>query len=165
MDLVKFQASLDAHTAALNVHSAAIDKLIAHAGGTAPAGEAAPASRGRGRPTNAERAAAQSAQPVSSALASAANTAAVQPSAAVNQGTATPSTPVNGPLTHLALKDKFLAFGRSKGRDAVVALLKEFGATEFGKVKTEDLPLFQDRLDGKPQTPVAASDMDNLLGM
>jgi len=63
------------------------------------------------------------------------------------------------------LAPKFMAFAKAKGRDAAVALLGEFGAAEFAKVPVDQLNLFSDRLDGKPQTPTIAADLGNLLGM
>jgi len=186
MDLLKFQASIDAHTAALNTHSATMEKFMAvAASGGASSGEAT-AARGRGRPTNAEKAAqaATAATPsttvstqvaatglaassVSSALAGATQAAAAAQTAAVAaaQTNATVASSSAGPLTHQSLAPKVVAFAKSKGRDALVALLGEFGAAEFAKVPVDQLPLFNDRLDGKPQTPTIAADLGNLLGM
>jgi len=181
MDLLKFQASIDAHTAALNTHSATMEKFMAvAASGGASSGEAT-AARGRGRPTNAEKAAqtAASAAPAAATVSVAsspsnATTAAVlgAANAATTQATAQAATAVNaqvanaaGPLTHQSLAPKVVAFAKSKGRDALVALLGEFGAAEFAKVPVDQLPLFNDRLDGKPQTPTIAADLGNLLGM
>jgi hypothetical protein len=176
MDLLKFQASIDAHTAALNTHSGALEKFMAVAasGGAATSGEA---PRGRGRPTNAEKAA----QAAQSAPASVVATQVAQQSAVVAQVTATPSAATvaigaqaanaaaanaqTGPLTHQGLAPKVVAFAKAKGRDALVALLGEFGAAEFAKIPADALPLFNDRLDGKAQTPTIASDLGNLLGL
>ena len=175
MDLLKFQASLDAHTQALLTHSAALEKFmsVAASGGAAQTGEAT-AARGRGRPTNAEKAAAQAAtaatpsgtvsttvtaSPQTNALAASVAQTAAQ---TVNAAQATASA---GPLTHQSLAPKFMAFAKAKGRDAAVALLGEFGAAEFAKVPVDQLNLFSDRLDGKPQTPTIAADLGNLLGM
>lgn len=182
MDLLKFQASLDAHTAALLTHSATMEKFMAVAanGGAAASGEAP--ARGRGRPTNAEKAAqtAASAAPAAATVSVAsspsnATTAAVlgAANAATTQATAAAATAVNqqaavntaGPLTHQSLAPKFMTFAKTKGRDAAVALLGEFGAAEFAKIPVEALSLFNDRLDGKPQTPTIAADLGNLLGM
>ena len=100
-----------------------------------------------------------SAGPVtSSAQGAVANAAA----SAVNAATAGSAA---GPLTHQSLAPKFMAFAKAKGRDAAVALLGEFGAAEFAKVPVDQLNLFSDRLDGKPQTPTIAADLGNLLGM
>lgn len=169
MDLLKFQASIDAHTAALNTHSAALEKFMAVAanGGAGATGEAPR----RGRPTAAESAA----KAAAAATTGASQTVAVQAAATVAQTptTAVVATAVNaattnaqvGPLTHQGLAPKVVAFAKSKGREALVALLGEFGAAEFAKVPADQLALFQDRLDGKPQTPVTDSDLlGNLLG-
>jgi len=179
MDLLKFQASLDAHTQALLTHSAALEKFmsVAASGGAAQTGEAT-AARGRGRPTNAEKAAtaaatqsANTALAVSTASAAPANTTvqtAVSPavvSAGAQAANAAATASLAGPLTHQSLAPKFMAFAKAKGRDAAVALLGEFGAAEFAKVPVDQLGLFSDRLDGKPQTPTIAADLGNLLGM
>lgn len=172
MDLLKFQASIDAHTAALVTHSAALEKFMAVAasGGAAQSGEGLVA-RGRGRPTNAEKAAAAI---VSSAQTSQAPTQTVAVSAAaspavVNVGAqaanAAASANTAGPLTHQSLAPKVVAFAKARGRDALVALLNEFGAAEFAKIPADALQLFSDRIDGKPQTPVQNSDLGNLLGL
>lgn len=155
------------HTTALNTHSATMEKFMAVAANGASSGEA-PAARGRGRPTNAEKAAA--------GAATVANLNADAPAAATVAQTLTTSvaaTAVNaaaanaqtGPLTHQSLAPKVVLFAKAKGRDALVALLGEFGAADFAKVPADQLGLFQDRLDGKPQTPTVASDLGNLLGL
>lgn len=177
MDLVKALASIDAHTAALLTHSATMEKFMSAAGGGAASGEA-PAARGRGRPTNAEKAAtaaatqsANTGQAASTASVAPANTTvqtAVSPAVA-NAGAvaanAAATANLAGPLTHQSLAPKVVAFAKAKGRDALVSLLGEFGAAEFAKIPADQLPLFNDRLDGKPQTPTVASDLGNLLGM
>lgn len=170
MDLLKFQASLDAHTAALVTHSVSLEKFMAVAANGASSGEATPA-RGRGRPTNAEKAAAEAA-----AATTAVNTTAgaqVAANVQTNQATNQAATAVNaaaanaqiGPMTHQGLAPKVVAFGKAKGRDALVALLGEFGVAEFAKIPADQLPLFSDRLDGKPQTPTIGADLGNLLGL
>jgi hypothetical protein len=165
MDLLKFQASIDAHTAALVTHSATMEKFMAVAaagtgGGAAATGEAPR----RGRPTAAEAAAKLAAQAASSATTQA-PTSTVTVAAPASGSPASTATVTDGPLTHLALKDLFTSFAKTNGREKLVLLLGEFGATEFGKVKVDDLPLFRDRLLGKPQTPVQADDFSNLLGL
>lgn len=158
MDFTPLLKSFEEHTKALFVHAAAIEKLIAHAGSTQ---DTAAAPKGPGRP---RKETAPAADPVSTA----ATVTVQQPvsSSAVTSATVLPAASATGkPLTHLDLKESFLAFAKAKGRDAIVALLGEFGASEFGKVKTDDLPLFKARLEGQPQTPVAANDATNLLGL
>jgi hypothetical protein len=167
MDLLKFQASIDAHTAALNTHSGALEKFMAVAasGGAVASGEA---PRGRGRPTNAEKAAqaATTAAP-QTAAAQVVATVAQTPitSVAASAANAAAANAQTGPLTHQGLAPKVVAFAKAKGRDALVALLGEFGAAEFAKIPADALPLFNDRLDGKAQTPTTASDLGNLLGL
>lgn len=161
MDFTPFLKSFEEHTKALFVHAAAIEKLITHAGSTQ---DTAAAPKGPGRPRKVTDAPADSSAPIAPVTSAIGTT--VMTSAPVSQPATAAATAATGkPLTHLDLKDSFLAFAKVKGRDAIVALLGEFGASEFGKVKNDDLPLFKARLEGQPQTPVATNDATNLLGL
>lgn len=167
MDLLKFQASIDAHTAALVTHSATMDRFMAIAAKGDATGEV-PAARGRGRPTaveSAAKAAAASGTPTAASVAAPVGSTATPTSANAVAVNAAAVNAAAGPLTHQSLAPKVVSFAKAKGRDALVALLGEFGAADFAKVPTDALSLFQDRLDGKPQTPTIAGDLlGNLLG-
>lgn len=170
MDLTPFLKALEEHTKALFTHSQSIEKMIA-LGSNSPKTEADPATpRPRGRPPKGETVqTAQTGAVVADAAVSTPVVAASTTTVVAGSATQTPTTvtATSGKLAARDLVPAFKAYAAKFGRDKVVALIGEFGVTELGKVPAESLQLLKDRLEGKPQTPVTASDTDmsDLLGL
>lgn len=127
--LEKLIEAIAALTAALNANTAALN-----AGDDAPAAPGEPAKRGRGRPSNAEKAAA--AAPAAAPAPVAAPAQAVPATAPV----AAPVAPVAaaGP-TYKDVADRLIKVAETKGRDAAVSVLNKLqpGCPALPQLKQE----------------------------